>query len=103
MKLRIRPAARADLAEQVAFLVEREGCSLGERFVRAVKKTFELLVVAPRLGTMRAFRNPMLQGIRSWPVDSFSHHLVFYRVTTMDVEVVRVIHGARGISTLLEE
>ena len=103
MKLRIRPAARADLAEQVAFLVEQGGCDLGGRFIRAVQTTFELLVAAPRLGKARRFRNPMLQGIRSWPMDSFSHHLVFYRVTTTGIEVVRVIHGARDIPTLLEE
>jgi toxin ParE1/3/4 len=103
VKLRIRPAGRADLAEQVAFLVERDGCKLGDRFIRAVRKTLDLLVAAPRLGRIRRFRNPLLQGIRSWPVEGFSQQLVFYRASATEIEVVRVIHGARDIPTLLED
>jgi toxin ParE1/3/4 len=99
----IRPAARADLAEQVMFLVEKGGCDLGDRFVRAVKTTLEFLVSAPRLGRVWQSPNPMMEGIRSWPMNTFPHHLVFYRITSVGIEVVRVIHGARDIHKLLEE
>jgi toxin ParE1/3/4 len=99
----IRPAARVDLAEQVMFLVQRGGGDLGSRFVRAVKTTLGFLVTAPRVGKERQFQNPMLQGIRSFPVRGFAQHLVFYRITTTAIEVVRVIHGARDIGKVLGE
>ena len=103
MKATIRAAARIDLAEQVMFLVRRGGPDLGSRFVRAVKTTLEFLVTAPRVGKASEYQNPMLQGIRSFAVRGFPQHLVFYRITTTAIEVVRVIHRARDVGKLLGE
>jgi plasmid stabilization system protein ParE len=40
-------------------------------------------------------KNPLLDGIRVWPVAGFKNHLIFYRVLIDEIEVVRVIHGSR--------
>jgi len=40
--------------------------------------------------------------VRSWPVEGFPNHFIFYRVTDAGVLVVlRVIHGAREIRAAL--
>ncbi len=55
----------------------------------------------PALGVARRFENPRLEGLRMFSVLGFRRHLVFYRPTAAGVEVVRVLHGARDISSIL--
>ena len=33
----------------------------------------------------------------------FPKHLIFYRISENEIEVIRVIHGARDIENLFEE
>jgi hypothetical protein len=58
----------------------------------------------PDLGRRRRFRNPMLQGLWSFPVASpFHKFLVFYRVTNDTLEAWRLMHGARDLPRRLFE
>jgi toxin ParE1/3/4 len=45
---------------------------------------------------------PRLADLRRWPVSGFPNHLIFYQPTEGGIEVVRVLHGARDLATMLE-
>jgi len=55
------------------------------------------------MGRFRDASDPQLALVRQFPVREFSSYLVLYRVTDEAVEVLRVLHGARDISTALRE
>jgi toxin ParE1/3/4 len=55
-----------------------------------------MLAEQPELG---AARDDLLPGLRVWPV---VNHLIFYRLSTDGIEVVRVVHGARDYIKLLQ-
>ncbi len=55
----------------------------------------------PEAGATRAFQDPRLEGIRMWPVPGFPRFLIFYRVQQGEVEVIRILHGARNIARIL--
>jgi len=63
------------------------------------------LVQAPGLGRPRKFHSPKAKNLRSWKVDEFPKHLIFYRPLPNErgVEIVRVIHGARDLEALFKE
>ncbi len=56
----------------------------------------------PGMGERWESNNPHLAGLRVWRVEGFEKHLIFYRATDDGIEVVRVVHGARDISSVLE-
>ena len=41
--------------------------------------------------------------MRSWAVSGFENYLIFYRPQSEGIEVVRFVHGARDIPSLLDE
>ncbi len=52
----------------------------------------------PEAGTLRKFREPRLQGIRSVQVHgAFRVHLVFYRIEDDVLVIFRVLHGMRDL------
>lgn len=71
------------------------------RFLRALQRTCEALCDDPGLGSPRFFGNPALEGLRVWPISGFRRQLLFYRASDEAVEVVRLLHGARDLESLL--
>lgn len=72
------------------------------RFVDTVEQAFARLSEMPEIGSLREFANPRLAGVRAWPVPKFSRYLIFYPVTQDSIRILRVLHGARDIPSLLE-
>ena len=91
------PAAVEDLVEQAVYLAKRSP-SIGERFLDAVEVSCELLRRSPELGGSYAGISGRLQDLR---VKGFEQHLIFYRQIPAGIEVIRVLHGARDIGTIL--
>jgi toxin ParE1/3/4 len=73
-----------------------------ERFLKAVKATVVQVCKRPGLGVPITLKNPILSGLRSWPVAGFPAIRVYYLVSEKLVRVVRVLHGKRDISAVLE-
>jgi|SRR6516165_5223118 toxin ParE1/3/4 len=96
-----RRGAAADLLEHFVFIGEHSE-EVALRFLHAAQETFELLATQPEIGRVTAYRNPLLAGMRVFPVKSFENYLVFYRPIRDGIEVVRVIHGARDASRVFE-
>lgn len=64
------------------------------RFLKAIDRTVESLAQQPLKGRLRKFRGRDLKNIRSWRVDDFENHLIFYRCAGMRLEILRIKHGA---------
>lgn len=55
-----------------------------------------MLARQPEIGTVR---DDLLPGLRVWPIVKY---VISYRPSDDGIEVVRVLHGARGYGKLLE-
>ena len=62
-----------------------------------------MLLSRPRAGRAREFRSPRAHGLRSWVVSGFENYHIFYRPQPGGIEVVRFVHGARDIPSLLDD
>ncbi len=97
-----RRLAEEDLTEAYLF-IGGDSPAAAERLLDAVDVASRFLLENPSAGRRRAFRSSRAHGIRSWAVKGFQAWLIFYRAVGEDVEVVRLIHGARDIPRLLED
>jgi toxin ParE1/3/4 len=86
--------AEKDLAEILDYLDERSPRA-AERLAAAIDDRCNLLGELPEMGRLREELAP---GLRSVVVERY---VLFYRVTATAVEVLRILHGARDIDTLM--
>jgi len=94
--------AKRDLLEIFVYIGERN-MDAAERFLRAVDEDLKRLSHMPNIGAERNTDNPKLRGIRSLPVSDFRNYLLFYRPVDEELQLLRVIHGARDLESALEE
>jgi toxin ParE1/3/4 len=73
------------------------------RFLEAIDRTVENLALQPLKGRLRKFRGKDLKNIRSWRVDDFENYLIFYRLTEMRLEILRIKHGAMDFPRALRQ
>lgn len=97
----VRPRAADDVVEIFA-TIAADDPRAAERFEASVRRECDLLAAFPHLGRARGFRAPDLRGLRSRPISGFGSWLLFYRVESNAIEVVRVLHGARDLPRALE-
>jgi toxin ParE1/3/4 len=71
------------------------------RYQKAWQSAFDTLAEMPGLGAPRDYGNPKFTGVRVWPVPGFKNYLIFYQFTEVELNVLRVLHGARDIPRLL--
>ena len=55
------------------------------------------------MGKLTDFTHPDLADIRQQSIKGFRKYLIFYRITESEIDILRVIHGARDIETILDE
>ncbi len=102
--LPVIPTARAveDLVELTAYLMERSP-DAGIRFHNSVAETFRQLSESPELGAVYRFRRKSITNIRIWRVKKFTKYLIFYRVYSDRIVIVRVRHGATNYMDFFDE
>lgn len=104
MKFIIRPTAREDILRQYRYYLIEEGAeAAAERFLDAVQAAIQQLCKRPGIGTPKALHNPVLIGLRSWPVKGFPAICVYYLTSEKLLRIVRVLHGKRDIAPMLED
>ena len=101
-RLVIRPTADREVEEHATFIA-RDNESAALRFTEAVQSAFERLLEFPSIGAIRSFRNKQLEGLRAWPIPGFKNYLIFYRIESDWIEIIRVLHGARDLEAALLE
>lgn len=86
-QLIIAPAVKADLKEIYQYGLRQWGQAQSDNYLETLKEKFWSLTEHPLMGTERP---ELLAGIRSLPFES---HILFYRITSASVEIIRVLHG----------
>src|ERR1700736_3701889 len=102
MRVVKRTRALLDL-DDIAEYIGRTNPQAALRFLDAFDQTVAALAPMPLLGAPHESDELRLQEVRTWPVAGFKKYLVFYRPTEDGIEVLRVLHGARDIDTVLGE
>jgi plasmid stabilization system protein ParE len=57
----------------------------------------------PDMGAPKRFKNPLLAGLRSWPVKGFEDIRIYYLVKGGVLRVIRVLHGERDVQRILQD
>ena len=51
----------------------------------------------PGIGSLKDFAAPTLAGLRSWWVEGFPNHIIYYFPQADGIDVLAVMHGARHV------
>jgi toxin ParE1/3/4 len=94
-QLRISPRASSDLIEIWSYIAD-DSIANADAFTDKLYETIQVLGRQPGSGRQREELAP---GIQSFP---FGRYIIFYRVVTSTIEIVRVLHGARDIENIFE-
>jgi len=100
--LRITPAADADVDEAATFIAE-DSLNAALRFYDAVELTYRELRDHPERWPLFELPNPRLIGLRKRAVIGFHRFIVFYRIEARVVLIIRVLHGARDLHSILSD
>jgi toxin ParE1/3/4 len=98
-----RPSANRDLVAIFRYYAREAGLRVADRFFSETEATFARLAGMPGMGSHYEPEEPLYGDLRYFPVSRFRMYLVFYRPIADDIEVIRVLHGARDIHSILTE
>ena len=101
-RYRVLPAADRDLDDQAVYLASQASLETALRFYEAASSTFSKLADTPGIGERWSSANARLAGLRVSRIEQFHKHLIFYRPVDDGIEIVRVLHAARDLESILE-
>jgi toxin ParE1/3/4 len=101
-RFNVLPAADRDLDELADYLAREAGIETAYRFFDASFATFGRLADMTGIGERWPSANPRLDGLRVWRIEDFPNHLLFYRASDGGIDIIRILHGARDIDSILE-
>ena len=96
-----RPQVIRDLIELATYMAE-DNMDASDLFLVAAEETFKQLAQMPKMGKRCQFPHPNLIDVRQQAIKGFRRYLIFYRLIDSEVEILRVIHGARDIEDILD-
>jgi toxin ParE1/3/4 len=99
-RLVVLPRADADVVEIFA-RIAADDVAAADRFKTTVHRECAILTQFPEFGRARRYRGRDVGDLRSFPLSGFRNWLVFYRVRSDVIEIVRVLHGARDLRRAL--
>jgi toxin ParE1/3/4 len=94
--LDISEDAKAELREARRYIA-KDNPRAAARFRAAMVQRWQTLRRFPEMGPLRPKLGP---GFRTFVVGNY---LIVYRVAAESIEIVRLLHGARDIDTLLKD
>ena len=89
----ISPEANKDLEEIIDYFASRN-IDAGERFIDEFNKKCRYLANFPNMGRSYSDIKDYLRGI------SLNGYIIFYRVTDIGIEILRVVSGYRDYPSL---
>jgi len=101
-RLRIYPAAEADV-DDAALFIARDSLDVALRFYDSVEQTYRQIREHPLRWPRYEMDHPKLANLRKRAIVGFRKYLVFYRIDGGSVEIIRVLHGARDIPSVMAE
>jgi toxin ParE1/3/4 len=88
--------AENDLESILTYLDEHSPAA-AQRLAKALDERCRLLEQLPMMGRPR---DDLAMGLRSVVIEGY---VLFYRITTSAVEVIRILHGRRDIDSIMKE
>jgi toxin ParE1/3/4 len=101
VELRLTDTAVRDIQEQADWYEHRSGQALARRWEKEVTAALIRIEKNPRSGAKCGFSADELQNVRRMPIAGFPKHLIFYRAGDEEIRILRVVHGARDLESLL--
>lgn len=97
-----RAKAKTDLISIYRYYAREAGYATADRFLATAETIFQHTADQPHIGMRYEHDHPALAELRLFPVTSpFQAYLIFYRLSSDGVEIVRILHGARDIPSIL--
>lgn len=93
------PQATDDLLDIWAF-VARDNPEAADRVERAIFQACDLVASSPLAGQIRTDLTHL--PVRFWVVHPYSNYLIVYDPETKPLQVIRIIHGARNLPSILK-
>jgi|ERR1051325_1590475 plasmid stabilization system protein ParE len=91
-----------DIEHRAQWYASESGPELSWKFEEALNATLDRLCQNPTIGHPCAFRNPLLQNLRSITVNEpFGRLRIFYRFDSTTLHPIRLMHGARDLGRRL--
>ena len=87
--------------QAAARFIRRGNADAARAFLLAAYDTFEFLALNPGIGRCRGDLG--FPEVRSWRVQGYRKHLIFYREIPGGIQVWRVIHGAQDLPVRLTD
>lgn len=97
MRLSLSRRAQLDLDQIWTYIAsDRDATAAADRVVDSIATALSLLSRNPYLGRRRD--SDLRPGLRSQPVGNY---IIFYRVNSGTIKIVRIPHGSRNIRLIL--
>ncbi len=100
-ELRISLTAERELDAAYYWYAEHADLATAARFYALAMRDLDELTRRPWTGRERGWTESGLADLRSRALKSFGNYLVFYRVRSDAVEIVRILHGSRDVEQAL--
>lgn len=100
--VRLRALALTDVDEAIAYYLHEAGADVALGFIDELEQAYRYLGRHAATGSPRYAHELNLPGLRSWPLTRYPY-LVFYVENTDQVDVWRVLNGARDMPAWLLE
>ena len=92
------PQAVEDILDIWSFIA-RNSREAADRVETAILRDCDLLAGSPLAGSIRSDLTPL--PLRFWVVQPYSNYMIIYDPSTKPLQVIRVLHAARHLSTVL--
>ena len=92
---RLSDQAKADIVDIWEYIAI-DSVFQADRFITKLVKQYKSLASTPGIGRLR---KELRSSLRTFPVGNY---LILYRLISEGIAVVRVLHGARDIPTVLD-
>jgi toxin ParE1/3/4 len=96
VRFKLSPVAKRDVLDITDYYTDISP-ALAEHFVDELDATLHSLCFQPRVGSRRYAHFLPDQSLRMWQLDRFPF-LLFYRVDSQFLDVLRVLHERRDLS-----
>jgi plasmid stabilization system protein ParE len=97
-KYQFTPQAAGDLSEIWNFIA-KDNPEAADRVEEAVFRACDLLADSPFAGRPRKDLTPL--PVRFWVVHPYSKYLIVYDPEKKPLQIIRVLHGARDLPSVL--
>jgi toxin ParE1/3/4 len=101
--VRRRHRSRQDLIEIFRYLARDASFTTARRFLAEAEAAFGRLAEMPGIGTRYEPESLSFPEIRFFPITRFKKYVVFYTPITGGIDIIRILHGARDIQSILAD